>query len=231
MSRLTDMLRRNQDSIGSVFPIDLNGQTIYVFDFTENNPDLRQFDIASAKDFDRYVKETLKKHGATVGIGKYDEDRTIYKHSPLFSKDERTVHLGIDVALPAGTRISAPFDSSVQSFADNVSQGDYGPTIILQHTIDDITFYTLYGHMTKSSLVGRYEGQRLAKGEQVGEIGTIDVNGQWFEHLHFEIIGDISAQKNKGDFYGVCKIDERLKWLEVCPDPNLILKIKKLEEK
>jgi hypothetical protein len=40
----------------------------------------------------------------------------------------------------------AALDGRVHSFQNNDSLGNYGPTIILEHQVEDLTFYTLYGH-------------------------------------------------------------------------------------
>ncbi|MBI2578207.1 MAG: peptidoglycan DD-metalloendopeptidase family protein [Candidatus Aenigmarchaeota archaeon] len=222
---LEEILRRNKDRIGRVISFDLNKEKIFVFDFTEDNEELRKIDIRSAEEFDRCVKETLRLNNAAVGIGRYNEDRTIYRHSSLFA--ERTIHLGIDVILPAGTKIFSPLDAAVHSFHNNRGHGDYGPTIILQHELGGTVFYTLYGHLSEESLEGRKEGQEIQMGEAIGEIGNFSVNGQWFEHLHFQVIADMHGMK--GDFPGVASIEQREKYLKLCPDPNLILRIEKLQ--
>lgn len=222
MSSLEQILKNNQSKIGSIVPFDMNKEKISVFDFTENNEELEKINMSSVEEFDRYVKETMLLNNATVGIGKYNEDRTIYKRSSLFGT-ERTVHLAIDVILPAGTKIISPLDAIIHSFQNNDNFGDYGPTIILQHELDDMKFYTLYGHLSKESLESKSESQEIRKGEVIGEIGNIHVNGNWFEHVHFQIITDMLDKKD--DFPGVVNIKERDRWLKLCPDPNLILRI------
>jgi murein DD-endopeptidase MepM/ murein hydrolase activator NlpD len=185
---------------------------------------LGKINMNSAEEFDIYIKETLQRNNTTVGIGRYNEDRIIYRRSALFGT-ERTIHLGVDIILPSGTHVYSPLEATVHSSHDNNGNGDYGPTVILQHEIDGIKFFTLYGHLSLDSL-GKTEGQKIAKGELVGKIGDINVNGNWFEHLHFQIICDMLGKK--GDFPGVANVKERRKWLDLCPDPNLILKINKL---
>ncbi len=77
--------------------------------------------------------------------------------------------------------------------------------------------------MSEESLQGRFEGQKIKKGEVIGWIGDTEVNGGWFEHVHFQIISDMRGKE--GDFPGVVSGDMREKYLKICPDPNLILKI------
>ncbi|MEP6913389.1 MAG: response regulator, partial [bacterium] len=46
-------------------------------------------------------------------------------------------------------------------------------------------------------------------------------NGDWPPHLHFQIIEDMRV--HEGDYPGVCSISERAKYLNNCPNPDLIL--------
>ena len=61
----------------------------------------------------------------------------------------------------------------------------------------------------------------MRKGDVIGEFGIPMENGQWPPHLHFQVIKDMG--EGKGDYPGVCKLSEREKYLENCPDPDLIL--------
>ena len=222
---LEETLLKNRNIFGRVVPFNFNKESIYVFDFTNNNIDIKEINLNSAESFDSYVKRTLTLCKALIGIGRYSEDRIIYQHSSLFST-ARTIHLGIDIILPAGTKVFSPLDGIIHSFQNNNAHGDYGQTIVIQHELDEVTFYILYGHLSEDSLGGKSEGQKVKKGEVIGEIGNIYVNGNWFEHVHFQIIGDMLGKK--GDFPGVASIYEREQWLRLCPDPNLILNIDKL---
>ena len=76
--------------------------------------------------------------GAKVGVGRYDEVRQWYGSEMFRAPGDdppewRTVHMGIDIFLEAGSPVLAPFDAVVHSVADNVGDLDYGPTVILEH--------------------------------------------------------------------------------------------------
>ncbi|MEJ7660880.1 MAG: hypothetical protein WKG07_15300 [Hymenobacter sp.] len=79
----------------------------------------------------------LAEQRAPVGIGGYLENRVIYRRSPHFddATEPRSLHLGVDVWVPAGTPVAAPLPAVVHSLADNNNFGDYGPTVILQHEL------------------------------------------------------------------------------------------------
>ena len=168
-------------------------------------------------------KDWIPKHGETQAGG-YLEERGIYE-SPVFrsgNEEPRKLHLGVDLFAPAGTAICAPLDGWVHSFQINDGALDYGPTIILQHEVtDELTFWTLYGHLSEESLVGLRKGDLISRGQILAELGDSSINGGWAPHLHFQIILDL--QGRSGDFPGVCKVSERENWAEICPSPYALL--------
>ena len=195
-------------------------------DFSENNKDLLQRDLSETSVFSDYVFKELLLNNTYTGIGGYNENRVIYCQKEHFTKQEenpRCIHLGTDIWIEAGEPVYAPLDGEVHSFAFNNQYGDYGPTIILKHQLEGQTFYTLYGHLSLDSLDGLYENKPVLAGEKIASIGNYPINGDWPPHLHFQAITDIGEYK--GDFPGVCSIQEREYYLSLCPDANLILKI------
>lgn len=104
-------------------------------------------------------------------VGGYDEERAIYS-GPVFAAPDgtepRTVHLGIDIFEAADTPVFAPMAGVVHSFQDNANPKDYGPTIILAHAVtSQLTFYTLYGHLSRDSLDGLTIGKPVAAGKRL----------------------------------------------------------------
>ncbi|MCK8491251.1 peptidoglycan DD-metalloendopeptidase family protein [Spirosoma sp. RP8] len=196
-----------------------------VLDFSATNPDLATLDLTDTVTFTDYVFGKLREAGAQVGVGGYNEHRVIYRRSAHFNTDEepREIHLGIDFWAEAGTPVYAPLAGNVHSFQDNDHFGDYGPTIILEHTVDGKPLYSLYGHLTRSSLEGLSVGKRVEENEQIAEIGPYPENGDWPPHLHFQLMTDMLG--NEGDFPGVCSVSDRAKFLAICPNPNDLLGI------
>jgi peptidoglycan LD-endopeptidase LytH len=199
-------------------------------DFTANNKDLDFVDLENTAKFSEYVFRKITEYGAKIGVGGYMEHRVIYRRSEHFSSqaEARCIHLGIDIWATAETPIYAPFDGVVHSFQNNNNFGDYGPTIILEHTQDfDFTshkkLYMLYGHLSLDSLENLYEGKPIKAGEMFAKIGDFPINGDWPPHLHFQVMIDMLGMK--GDFAGVCAFSEREKYQQICLDPNLILKM------
>ena len=224
-------LQAHQDRIGPVLGPDVDITNSLVFDLSVGSPEL-----ALLKDRDD-IHETadllfsrMRSAGAAVGIGRYNEPRGIYT-GELFSiehdeiPESRTIHLGLDLFMKAGTPVFAPLDGTIHSFQNNTEHLDYGPTIIMQHETDDdgATFYTLYGHLSVKSLDGLHEGMRVKRGDRIATLGDPRVNGGWPPHLHFQIITDLLGRT--GDFPGVASPGQRAVWLSVAPDPNIIVGI------
>lgn len=165
--------------------------------------------------------------GAQVAIGRYAEARAWYT-APEFRTatdpgDEwRTIHLGVDLFVPAGTAVLAPLDGTVESARNNAGRLNYGPTVVLRHEIPgtDTRWYTLYGHLDESALALR-SGQRVPAGERIGAVGSPRVNGGWAPHLHLQIIADRVGYGE--DFPGVARPSDRAVWLSISPDPGVLL--------
>ncbi len=174
-----------------------------------------------------FISKYLNQRKAELAVGGYNEERAIYRRSEIFNdnqSDERNIHIGLDLWAPENTPVYAALDGTVHSFAYNEGKGNYGPTIILKHQIDNQEFYTLYGHLDLDCLKELKVGQAIKKGQKIGVLGDETVNGDYPAHLHFQIIEKI--ENNQGDYPGVCTKSEREFYLNNCPDPNLLLKIK-----
>jgi murein DD-endopeptidase MepM/ murein hydrolase activator NlpD len=222
---VAQVLQDIHDTIMPVVPFDLRETVPVVFDLSERNPALEHIDLDNPEEFTEYIFGELRRRGKPVGVGLYDEDRVVYRGRALFDgeSEHRSIHLGIDIFVSPGTPVNTPLAAEVHSFANNKTHGDYGPTIILQHQIDHITFFTLYGHLSVNSLTDLRAGNKFAAGSMIGNIGESHENGGWPPHLHFQVI--TRMEQWKGDFPGTASPSEREKYLAICPDPNLILGI------
>jgi 4-aminobutyrate aminotransferase-like enzyme/Ser/Thr protein kinase RdoA (MazF antagonist) len=183
-----------------------------------NNPEMRE-----------RFSTAMKQAGAAFAVGRYDEPRLVYT-SALFgassnpTDERRTVHLGMDLFVEPGTRLRAPLDGVVCVTANNAVPLDYGPLVILQHEAGDAeNFFTLYGHLSKETLVGLKAGQRVGRGEEFARVGATEENGGWTPHVHFQIILDLLELG--ADFPGVACASQRAVWTSLSPDPNLLLGI------
>ncbi len=226
MKSLITILTENSTQFATVVEFNPVHQRLLNLDFSLSNSELNEHYIADINWFSLYVEQKLKNAGAAYGIGGYAEDRILYKRFAHFNGEEpRCIHLGMDIWAPAGTKVFAPVGGMVHSFAYNAAEGDYGATIILQHQVEMVSFYTLYGHLSKSDIASLRKGMFITRGQCFGHFGSPSENGQWPPHLHFQIIEDIGMKE--GDYPGVCKPSEKTKYLANSPDADLILQLNK----
>jgi 4-aminobutyrate aminotransferase-like enzyme/Ser/Thr protein kinase RdoA (MazF antagonist)/murein DD-endopeptidase MepM/ murein hydrolase activator NlpD len=228
---VTQWLASHQDIAAPVVDADLRRDKLLVFDLTVGSLQLGGLeDYSETPDLARHLFGIMETAGARVGIGRYNEARALYT-SEVFRREgnerteQRTVHSGVDLFMPPGSPVYAPFDAVVHSIADNRGELDYGPTLVLQHHCGDsqLPFYTLYGHLQRNSMENLSVGSFVPKGHRVACIGDYPENGGWPAHLHFQIVLDMLDKI--GDFPGVALPSERDLWLSLSPDPNLILGI------
>ena len=171
---------------------------------------------------DAEIFRRIEAAGAIAGIGGYLENRSVYKDTELFQGDaERSIHIGVDVFMPAATALYVPFDGEVHSFANRQVHGDYGPVIILRHELEDTEFHTLYGHLSEESLDGLADGKPVRAGEKLAEIGARPRNGNWVSHLHFQLIREMEGYR--GDYPGVVRPADVASYRVNCPDPTPLL--------
>lgn len=195
-------------------PIDLSMENDEIIEIQLSDPEVCQ----------AYINRVLERTGSEVAFGGYLEKRLLYSGNPSFEGPEehfRNIHLGMDFWAAAGTKVVAPLAGKVHSFKNNESTGDYGPTIILRHEVENFVFHTLYGHLSISSLDGLYEGKPIHEGAAFATLGSTEVNVNYAPHLHFQIILNIGDYL--GDYPGVSS-EADLEWYKAnCPNPNIIL--------
>ena len=226
--RLIDLLEKHRTGFHRVVAFDPAKDKLAALDLTAANIFLTEEILNDIPGFTAYINQQLKKNNARYGIGGYAEDRTVYAGSRVFDASlpgemPRRLHLGIDIWGKPNTAVMAPAHGIIHSFAYNDRMGDYGATIILTHRIEDLSYYTLYGHLSLNSIKNIREGDNIEKAEVFAEFGIPSENGQWPPHLHFQLITDMGEWK--GDYPGVCAIQEKEKWLSNSPDPDLILQL------
>lgn len=223
-------LEASAGSAASIMDVDLRTARGLVFDLSAGSTFLgADPGAAETPALTEKIFHAMKCAGAPVGVGRYDEPRLLYT-SPLFSAsgnptdERRTIHLGMDLFAEPGAPLSAPLDGVVHIVANNSAALDYGPLVILRHeTSDGEEFFTIYGHLSKDSLVSLKVGQRVSRGQRFARVGSAQENGRWTPHIHFQIILDLLELG--ADFPGVASASQRSVWTSLSPDPNLLLGI------
>jgi peptidoglycan LD-endopeptidase LytH len=209
----------------SVVPFDREKDRLLLMNFTQGNMLLNDEIVADINLFTKYIDTTILAAKAAYGIGGYNELRTVYSRSEVFKAvdgvEPRRLHLGIDIWGAAGTEVMAPIEGKVHSFAFNEQYGDYGATIIVEHKIDNDSFYSLYGHLSLRDIEKVHVGDIIQQQQVFAHFGVPDENGYWPPHLHFQLILDMGNYK--GDYPGVCAFSAREKYLRNCPNPDLLI--------
>ncbi len=227
-AQLAAYIKAHPHAVGKVVDFDRGADRLYQLDLTAGNKELDAPTITDTGKFDRWVTKKLHDNNCRYGIGGYMEHRTIYAGIPLFDSgldEPRFLHLGVDIWAPAGTAVYSPLAGKVHSFQDNNNYGDYGPAIILEHDLDGLTLYTLYGHLSRKNLQDLRVGMPLSVSQKIGDFGKIEENGHWPPHLHFQLMFDMEGKQ--GDYPGACRYSEKDKYFKNIPDPQLILQFPK----
>ena len=192
-------------------------------DFSTENKHQPDWDMNDQGRSSEIIFTAIESAGVPLAYGGYGERRSVYQLSEHFrsASEPRSVHLGVDLWVPAGTPILCPWEGRVHSFRDNAGDLDYGPTVILEHETSGVVWHTLYGHLSRGSLAGLTEGLGIERGARLVEVGDCAENGGWVPHLHFQVILDIGEWS--GDYPGVSTETESAELLSNCPDPTDLL--------
>ena len=184
-----------------------------------------------AENAQQLMSQTLAALNGSIGIGAFAEDRAVYTgnhYATSIAGERRNRHIGLDVFLPAGTPVFAPFDAVVECCGTDPT--GFGGLLLLRHNIENHTdhakdepihFWTLYGHLNPASLPWQ-AGQTVAAGTRLAELGTNDVNGGWAPHIHLGLMGDLLGIPGM-DWPGACSARLWPVFERVCLPPNLLL--------
>ncbi len=124
-----------------------------------------------------------------VITSKFSKSRTIVVKGQTQTK----AHTGIDLVVvsKSSPRIASVYDGTVVVSKSGTT--GYGNYVVIKHSIEDKTIYTLYGHMKEGSIMVA-EGSTVTAGQILGTMGS--TGNSTGPHLHFEIrIGENSSNK------------------------------------
>ena len=89
---------------------------------------------------------------------------------------EKSMHNGVDLAAPSGTKVVAPAEGIVIFAGD---RGAYGQMIAIEHGMGMVTHY---GHLSKSFV---RVGDEVERGQHIGAVGN--TGRSTGPHLHYEV--------------------------------------------
>ncbi|GAA3262969.1 aminotransferase class III-fold pyridoxal phosphate-dependent enzyme [Nonomuraea helvata] len=174
------------------------------------------------------VNSQVAASGHTFGLGRYREDRDVYRSDAYTSSRSegppRTVHLGVDLFVPEGEPVFAPLDGTVHTVEYRADPYDYGGVVLLEHATDDgEPFWLLIGHLGREVVSSLAPGQRVRRGERIARVGVPAENGNWPPHVHVQLFVTLLGRST--DLPGVIERDDIDVWESISPDPNLLLRI------
>ena len=189
----------------------------YVADLSPDSPLLEGLDVRDQQGFQRRLEAKMGRH-YRWGFAPYLERRdSLLGDCPQMVADQRFIHLGLDVIVDLGTPLHAPLDSTVAHAGYEAGDGNYGGHVLLSHESDYFeTFYSFYGHLNKDRLPEK--GTELKAGDEFALIGDFHENGNWFYHIHLQVI----TQKGLDAGYiskGYCSAADLATMDLLCPSP------------
>lgn len=218
--------KNNIVSLEQLFPTVKKTEVIHI-DLSKNNTTVQtEKEFNNPEYFGSKLEELQKNNPNKIIAGGYLEKRALYTSDIYNAKDtneKRNIHLGVDFWLPTHTPIHAIFNGKVICSVHQKPFKGYGGFVILEHQIDGVNFYTLYGHLSEESVSRHKKGAEIKAGDQIGVLGTYAENGEWVPHLHFQIMLDLLHYTN--DFPGVALEKEVENWKLICPNPNLLFQL------
>jgi hypothetical protein len=157
-------------------------------------------------------------------FGGWMENRSYMWKGSYLDEGKKYIHLGIDFNLPAHTWVTIPFDGEILHVdTKNEADLDWGTRIFTQPYNSDKVF--IFAHLDPQVNVQR--GQFLPARALMARLGSSDVNGHVFPHLHLQVMTRAAYDYHQGsdfaelDGYGFEKDKEDL--MKQFPDPLLSL--------
>jgi len=163
----------------------------------------------------------------------------------------RTVHMGVDLGGPVGTKVYAFEEGTIHSAGYNPDLGDYGHVMVVEHSLPSISLdvedkdaskqetvdsdasgvtetttherkvWALYGHLDAKSVRDKVPGKRVRKGQVLGRIGDVHENGGWY-YPHVHF--QLSTEEpTTHDLPGAVSMADRPRALVAYPDPRIVL--------
>jgi 4-aminobutyrate aminotransferase-like enzyme/Ser/Thr protein kinase RdoA (MazF antagonist) len=157
-------------------------------------------------------------------LGMYGEVRSIYDTDAFATPfgERRTLHLGIDIFVPDGQRVSSPLDGIIHSRDVRNQPGDYGGVVIIEYrTPADVPFWLLVGHLDHTSVGELTPGEPIGRGAAFARVGSRTENGGWAPHLHVQLFTDLLGQTTELD--GVARASQRDIWTSISPNPAALV--------
>lgn len=171
----------------------------YVFDFSSSNPKTLEYNLTDFDVFDQMIFEELYASSAQWGIGRYLEERkNLLRLYSNIIQEKRYYHLGLDIVVPYDIPMYAPLNAEVYKIGKETQIGNYGGFVILKHCVNQVTFYSFYGHLKTPHSIS--EGDQIKAGQEFARIGKESDSGGWFCHVHLQILTERAVDEGYLDW-------------------------------
>jgi murein DD-endopeptidase MepM/ murein hydrolase activator NlpD len=130
---------------------------------------------AAAESVEVHVEQLLRTPSILPAKGWTTSQFAVQRMHPIHHRE--LPHEGVDVAAPRGTPILAAADGTVTHVYNN---GGYGLMVTVNHGHGLVT---RYAHCSKAVV---RQGQRVARGEKIAEVGMTGIATA--PHLHYEVL-------------------------------------------
>ena len=154
----------------------------------------------------RWVKRLHRRYRASCSYGGWFEDRAILWQGH-YMETGRTFHLGVDFNVPEKSRVYSPANARVvEAWHDNDTVGGWGGRVILEVRL---RLYLVLAHLGRIRID---TGNQVRVGQFIGSVGGPTNNGNWFPHLHVQMV---RGNYQRIDGYGEFSVRNQRKF----PDP------------
>lgn len=208
MSTLLDLLFQNR-AIHDVVPKSLLKEphrevnlAEEFFKFAKRHPKMKisAKDATNPKKYPKLVEKIHKELGIAWSYGGWLENRKKLFAETYLKETGAWIHLGIDINIPVGTPVLAVLDGKVYKIgSDYPEKGGWGCFVILEHKIDGVVFYSIYGHLASDDLLTNI-GAEIKCGQRIGKVGAYEENGFWRPHTHFQFISKTEMRVHENPF-------------------------------
>jgi murein DD-endopeptidase MepM/ murein hydrolase activator NlpD len=130
----------------------------------------------------KWIGKIHRRYKVDCSYGGWFEDRAILWHGH-YMEQGAVIHLGVDFTVPEGTLVYSPTSGKiVEVWLDPEQNGGWGGRAIVQIRPK---LYVIFAHM---SGIDVKVGDTISAGALLGRIGSNKCNGNWFPHLHVQMV-------------------------------------------
>lgn len=151
--------------------------------------------LLDAKYCQGWVRRIQRRYRATCSYGGWFEDRSILWKGH-YMEHGQTFHLGVDFNVPPRTRTYSPVAGVVtEVWVDPDDNGGWGGRVMIKLKKG---LHMILAHL---GTIAVKVGDKVEEGSFIGTVGTPSVNGNWFPHLHVQMVrGSLRGIDGYGEF-------------------------------